>query len=292
MRLLLAAALVLGWTAPALADDAAKQPPVLAPAARIAVVIELAVNVEPSRADEIGAALADALNRELVVDAFGGADVSRTLPDDGLPEECLAHAECVNDVASRLDAQQLLFLVVVQVGDDVQVDCSWVDLATGVVSARPRVVLGSDARAVSVFADAATRFLPDAEARGPNTIVIPGGGDPVVIAGDGRHMTMPAWITTGVTGAALIAGGILGISARATYERCDDLAGGCSDEELDGMSHRALAADVCFGVALGAAITTVVLYLRSDRDDDAPAEHALRVTPTPTGAVLGFGGSF
>jgi len=286
MRLLAAAALLLVTARAAHAQDEV-------PAPRIAVVIELAVNVEPARADELGAALADALNRELKVDAFGGTDVSRTLPEGGLPDECLARAECINDVAGRLDAEQLLFLVVVQVGSDVQVDCSWVDLTTGVVSARPRVVLGSDARAVSVFADAASRYLPDAEARGPSTIVVGGGGGPSVSAGEGRHMTQPAWVFTGVGGAALLGGGILAVSARATYERCDDLAGGCSDATLDSMARRALIADVAFVAALGCAITTVVLYLRSNSHEDAADEHAgVRVTPIDRGALVGLSGRF
>jgi hypothetical protein len=284
MRLVLAVAFLLLLAGPARAGDAPR------PAPRIAVVIELAVNVEASRADAIGAALADALNRELEVDAFGGADVSRTLPEDGLPDECLAHADCINDVANRLDAEQLLFLVVLGVGDDVQVDCSWVDLATGVVSARPRVVLGSDARAVSVFADAATRFLPDAKKREGNTIIV---GPGPAASGGGHHMTAPAWITTSVAVAGLIAGGILAVSARATYERCDNLDGGCTDDVLDGLAHRDLAADVSFGVALGAAIATVVLYLRSDSSAATPDEHTgLLVTPTGDGAAVGFAGRF
>jgi hypothetical protein len=296
MRLL--AVLLVLLTAPAAFADEAKQAPPpeevpAEPAPRIAVVIELAVNVDAARADELGAALADALNRELVVDAFGGTDVSRTLPEGGLPEECLGRPECVNDVAARLDAEQLLFLVVVQVGADVQVDCSWVDLATGVVSARPRVVLGSDARAVSVFAKAATRFLPDAEKRGPNTIVIGGGGGPIVPRGEGRHMTLTSWIFTGVGGAALIAGGILAVSARSSYERCDNLAGGCSDNTIDGIGHRSLAADISVAAALGCAVTTVILYLRSDTSASKPDEHAgLVVSPADRGALVGLSGQF
>lgn len=269
----LAVVFVMLLASSARADDAAP---------RIAVVIELAVNVDPARADELGAALADALNRELEVDAFGGTDVSRTLPEGGLPDECLARAECVNDVASRLDAEQLLFLVLIQVGADVQVDASWVDRASGAVSARPRVVLASDARAVSVFADNAKRYLPDAKPRS-NTIIVESNGKTV---DGGRRMTTPAWITLGVAGAGAIAGSILAVSARKTYDDCDSKAGGCSDKKLDGLKTRALLADVSFVVAACAAITTAILYLRSDSTVTlSPAEQG-------TGAVIGYAGHF
>jgi hypothetical protein len=285
--LLLVLGIGLLAAAPARADTPPRPP-------RVGIVIELAVNVEPDRADAIAGALADALNRELEVDAFGGADVTRQLPAGGLPEECLARSECVADVAERLDAEQLLFLVVVQVGADTQVDASWVDVASGAVTSRPRVLLPSDATAVSVFAARAQRYLPDAKERTrEKTIIVrevPGATGPTTTP---RRMTVPAWITAGTSGVALGAGVILGLGVRSTYRRCDrsaeDDGVGCSDDELDGLERRALLADLSFGVAAGAAIATLVLYLRSGGDPvEAPAP--VQVTPAPGGAVLGVAG--
>lgn len=277
---------LVATAAPARADEAPPRPP------RVGIVIELAVNVEPDRADSIALALADALNRELHVDAFGGGDVTRQLPPDGLPEECLARPECIADVSERLDAEQLIFLVVVQVGQDTQVDASWVDVASGKVTSRPRVLLPSDASSVSVFAAQAQRYLPDARTRKTETIVVREGGGPILLGPTTtpRAMTAPAWIAAGTGGAALAAGAILGLSARSTYRRCDRAEGGCSDGELDGLERRALFADISFGVAAGAAIATVVLYLRSGGDPIEAQPAPVQVTPTRGGATIGVSG--
>lgn len=284
--ILLALLVGLAAIAPAHAEDARPTPP------RVGIVIELAVNVEPDRADAIAMALADGLNRELHVDAFGGVDVTRQLPPEGLAEECLARLECVADVAARLDAEQLIFLVLVQVGADTQVEASWVDVATGKVSSRPRVLLPTDASAVSVFAAQAQRYLPEAKPRKAETIVVHDGAGTIVIGPTTtpREMTLPAWITAGTTGVALTAGAILGISARSKYKHCDTVAGGCSDGELDGLERRALFADISFGVAAGAAVATIVLYLRSGGDPIETQPVPVQVAPTTGGAVIGISG--
>jgi hypothetical protein len=276
---------------PARADTPAQGAPAVPPP-RVGIVIELAVNVEPDRADSIALALADALNRELHVDAFGGGDVTRQLPAEGLPEECLARPECIVDVAGRLDAEQLIFLVVVQVGADTQVDASWVEVSTGKVTSRPRVLLPTDASSVSVFAAQAQRYLPDARPRKAETIVVREGGNTYVVGPTTtpRKMTTPAWITAGASGVALTAGVILGVSARSKYKHCDTVAGGCSDGELDSVERRALLADVSFGVAAGAAIATVVLYLRSGGDPIEAQPAPVQVSPTTGGAMVGISG--
>lgn len=263
--------------APAAAEEAAR--PV-----RVGVVVELAVNVEAARADAIGAALADALNRELRVDAFGGGDVARQLPPEGLPEECIGKPACVRDVGARLDAEQLLFLVLVSVGDDVQVDASWVEIASERVTARPRVILPSDASAVSVFANHARQYLPDAPLRRTETVIIR--ERPVVApTGPAHEMTVPAWIALGTGVVALGTGAVLGVQTRGEYKDCERAQDpGCTADQRDAIARRALYTDVAFGVAAAAAITTVVLYFTSDAGE-------VGVAPAPGGgAVVGVSG--
>jgi hypothetical protein len=281
------AAVVAAFVVPA--APARAQAPERAP--RVGVVIELAVDVEPARADSIGAALADGLNRELKVDAFGGEEVSRRLPPEGLPDECLAQSACVKDVAGRVDADQLIFLVVVQLGADVQVDASWVDVASGAVSARPRVILKADANAVTVFADAAERYLPEAKPRKTETIIIPGGGGGP--GGPDHHMTTASWITGGVAVAALGGATVLGLTVRSRFDKCqrfadnDDDLDDCTPSELDAIESRALISDLTLGVGIAAVLTTAILYWRSDGDGEGTA---VGVAPTAGGAVLGVSG--
>nr|MBA3820409.1 hypothetical protein [Deltaproteobacteria bacterium] len=91
---------------------------------KVAVVPGLAVNVETARVDAIGQDLADALATELDVDAIGGLEVRRRLPAEGLAADCMTTPSCVSDVATRLGASQLLFVVMVDTGGgtSVQID--------------------------------------------------------------------------------------------------------------------------------------------------------------------------
>jgi hypothetical protein len=271
MRLSIAlASAALGVVLPQVA--AAETPP------RVAVIPQLAVNVDERRVQALGEELAETLHHRLVVDAIGGIDVARRLPEDGLPDDCLVQPKCVADLGVRLDADQLIFVVLVQVGQDIQIDATWVDVASGRSVARPRLVLAAEARAGTVFGEAATRLLPDAEVRS-RTVVVQTGRGP-------RRMTTPAWITGGV-GALFLATSVgLAISTRSTYQRCED-SQACSQSELDGMERRALFADLSFGVALGAGVATGVLWWLS-----GDGENAIGVTPTADGAGVTWGGRF
>jgi hypothetical protein len=242
---------------------------------RVGVVVELTVNVTAERSEALGAALADALHRELEVDAVGGGDVSRRLPERGVPDECVATPGCVADLARRLDVDEILFLAVVQVGPDIHIDSSWVSVATGEVLSRPRVELLADARAGEVFSAAATRLLPHARKRPLATVIVPMGP-----TGPQRSFTKGVWIAGGV---ALAAGGgatMLGLSARARYRTCERETD-CTRGDRDEIGRRALYADILIGTAVAATATAVVLYMRS-----APEERATVTSPPgPTTAV-------
>ena len=246
---------------------------------RVAVVPQLAVNVDEHRAQALTAELAQALHDHLVVDAIGGADVVRRLPADGLAEDCVAQKACIADVARRLDADQLLFVVMVEVGEDIQIDVTWVDGASGRSVSRPRLLLEADARAGTVFGEAASRLLPDAEVR-RDTLLVAG-----TTVREPRHMTAPVWIAAGAGVAFLGAGIGLGLSARSTYQRCEP-PGTCSDGELDGLATRALFADVGFGLAVGAAVTSAILWYRSG------GEVPVQLKAGPDGAGVSWGGHF
>src|SRR5262245_51962671 len=106
---------------------------------KVGVVPGIAVNLDAARVDALSQDLAEALSTELDVDAIGGLEVRRRLPITGLPPDCVANQACIADVAKRLDAQQLLFVVMVDTGSNgaIQVDSTWVDPAAHKSSARP-----------------------------------------------------------------------------------------------------------------------------------------------------------
>src|ERR1700742_975766 len=104
-----------------------------APKLRVAVVPGIAGNLDAARVDGLSQDLAEALDAELDVDAVGALEVRRLLPADGLPPDCVTTPSCTADVAKRTNAQQLLFVVMVDSGSggSIQVDATWVDPATG-----------------------------------------------------------------------------------------------------------------------------------------------------------------
>ena len=104
---------------------------------RVGVIPSVEVNVDARRAEALTGTMADALRDKLVIDAIGGADVIRRLPDAGLPDDCVAQPACISQIGARLEVDELLFLVIVQVGHTIQIDATWADVATGKTVARP-----------------------------------------------------------------------------------------------------------------------------------------------------------
>lgn len=253
---------------------------------RVGVVTALAVNVSADEAAAVADAMGAALADELVVDVIAGSDAARRLPPAGLPDECVAQPDCIADVAARLAADQLLLLVVVRVGDAIQVDTTWVEVATGRSASRTAVALGPDDEPRAVFAARATQLLPgvreraDAPAPGPGSTTLNFNAAPTVtVIDEPRRITTGVWIAGGVAGAALVGGTVFGFSAwskhREAEKACPD---GCAPgdpgrSQLDDVDDTALVADLFFGVAVGAGVTAAVLYLTSggERSVSSPA---------------------
>lgn len=284
MRLaLITCACILAATARRAAADDDKVP-------RVGIVISVTVNIDSAPADDIGAQLAAALVKRLKVDAIGGAEVTRRLPDGGLADECVSTPACIADLGHRLDADQLLFLVVVRVGTDVQVDATWVDVASGKQAARPRVLLKDTHKATDAFVTEAERFLPDAEVRSSSTT-----NQTVIVNGAAeRHRPIKptVWVAAGVGVVALGAGVVLGLQAKSKYDNCNHPEGPtfCTDDQIDAIDKRALYADISLGVGVAAAVAAVTLYFTTPVEVTTPVTPS--VEPVPGGAVLSFAGSF
>src|SRR5579883_2872654 len=97
------------------ADQPASAASAHAPRIKVAIIPGIAVNLDSSRVDALGQSMAEALAQELDVDVVGGLDVRRALPAD-LPADCVTTPSCVTTVASRTGTQQLLFVVMVDIG--------------------------------------------------------------------------------------------------------------------------------------------------------------------------------
>lgn len=255
---------------------------------RVAVIPGIAVNLDAARVDALSQELADALERELDIDAIGGLEVRRRLPPDGLPPDCIAVPACVADVAARVGAPQLLFVVMVDTGTGhtIQVDATWLEPASGKIASRPAIDLASLTDAHARFAAAATQLLPDAPRRPTPKL----GGGPIGTLAPAvpRHFTTPAKITAGVSVVGLGVGIAMGLRARSKYEDCDADPFACTTGERDAIRTTSLVADAGFVVGLGCAIATTVLFVTSARD----AHLVVAPSAEGTGGAVTFFGRF
>jgi hypothetical protein len=255
---------------------------------KVAVVPGIAVNLDAARVDALSQDLAEALRTELDVDAIGGLEVRRQLPAQGLPPDCVANQVCVADVARRLSAQQLLFVVMVDTGTGgaIQVDSTWVDPAAHKTASRPAIDIAAIGDAKSRFASAAQQLLPDAPVRPrPSPGNLGRMSTPIP-----RHLTVPSYLTAGATAVGLGVGITLGLSARGKYKDCEDSAVhagvDCPTERTDSIRTVALLADFGWLVAVGGTVATALLYANSGE-----ASHLI-VEPTPGGVAVTAVGRF
>jgi hypothetical protein len=258
---------------------------------RVAVVPTVAVNLDPTRVDALAQDLADALAAELVIDAVGGIEVRRQIRSD-LPADCASQPACAKEVATATNAQQILFVVFVDTGNNggAQIDATWVDPATGHSAARPGVSLTStaDADAKAKFREAAASLLPEAPVRPKPKAQGAVSIDGKLIGGVARHVTTPAMITAGVAVVGVGASIAFGLSTRSKYNSCQADPVGCTQSQHDTISHYALLTDVSWIVAAAAVIGTGVFYATSGEAPHiiaAPAESG-------TGATVSWSGRF
>jgi hypothetical protein len=252
---------------------------------KVAVVPGIAVNLDAARVDALSQELATALEAELDIDAIGGLEVRRQLPPDGIPPDCIATPACVADVAKRVGAPQLLFVVMVDTGTGgaIQVDTTWIEPGTGKSASRPAIDIASITDAHARFVDAAKLLLPDAPVRPkPKT----GGPIGTMVPAVPRHFTTPAKITAVASAVGFGLGISMGLRARSKYNTCDDKGFMCTDSERDSIRSTSIVADAGYAIGIGCAIATTVLFVTSAKDSH------LVVTPTPEtggGAVTYFG---
>ena len=250
---------------------------------KVAVVPVITVNLETARVDALAQDLAEALRTELDVDAVGGVEVRRKLPPRGLNPDCVASEACIADIAGRLGAQQILFLVMIDTGASgaIQVDTTWVDPAAHKSASRPAIDIAALADATGRFAAAAQQLLPDAPVRArPQSRMseeIP------------RHLATPSYLTAVGTAVGLGTGVTFGLITRSRYADCETQAHNgtaCSQSRKDTIRRLALLADAGWVVAIGGTVATAVLYATSGE-----SSHVI-VEPIPGGAQVSAVGSF
>lgn len=125
--------------------------------------------------------------------------------------------------------------------------------------------------------------IPDAP---PPAETLPALPDVQIQASTTSHGKLPIWIATGVAGAGLLTGAILGGMALGQK---GDFDAKPSEKTADKGERLALFADVGFGIAAAAGITAIVLYVTRDKDAEKK-EQAWSVKPNLAKTNLGLTG--
>lgn len=262
---------------------------------RVGVVVTTVVNLSDKQARDISAALGEVLHERLVVDVIAGAEAERRLPAGGVPAGCVADTDCRQDLGRRLDAEELLMLVVVGAGPRIKIDPTHVHVASGRITSRPAIELPPDSDARALLAEAAPTLLPhldtrEQERRGPDVVV-------VTASGQGERRLRPSTlIVAGVSAGALIGASVFALSSRRKFDTLDEdgcRTEPCSKRDIDSLRRDALLADVFFGVAAVSAGAALTMYLLDDGDPvAAPAAPSVSVGPGPGTLGLSVGGVF
>ena len=196
--------------------------------------------------------------------------------------DCPSIPSCVADVARGLGATQLLFVVMVDATGSgaVQIDSTWVDVATGHSASRPVIDLPS-IEVHQRLVDAARSLVPDAPVRPPKPVASAGAMSPEIP----RHFTPTTYAIAGGAAVGLGFGVGFGLAARSKYNACDR-PGACDQSARDAIRTRTIIADIGFVVAATGAIATTILYASSGK------ESRWVVSPTPGGVALAATGRF
>lgn len=279
---------------------------------RVAIVVHPVVNVPDAESKAIAGELAAAMRKRYDAEIKAGDAVRTKLPAN-LPEACVSDPACVGQVGDRVAADQLLFVVLIKVGDEIQMDATWADIQSGRNFPRDTVQLpAAPAERSRVIAEIAPTMLPRGEVP-----VLGGAGRvdgkpetktetkaetrlPPSTPADAwpteeRDVNLPAWISAGLSAASLGVGVALVLGGLADYEAqvstgCPNQAepAGSCVELVDRFGARSTAANLLLVGSALAAATSIALFAADAADDGTTAA----VTVSPDGVGLAWGGRF
>ena len=260
---------------------------------RVGIIVVAAINLPEADAVAYAEQLGEVLEVALTVDAIAGSEASGKLRSP-VTETCVSNRSCIDEVGSQLDVRSILFLTIVRIGTQIQINVVSARTQSGATEPREPIEFAEDSDSTAAFKQAASKLVPEARPR-PEPKVGPeppdgngngNGQDPTTpTGGRGRHMTVASWVAGGVGAAALVTGLGFGVAALRLHGKLDDQCNGkiCTDAQADRIADRKKyinTADVFLGVAAAAGLTAGLLYAFSGQDGDT---RAVGVTATPGG---------
>lgn len=292
--------------ATALVATLAATPAAAAP--RLAIIDGVRVNLAADDADALAVALGAALEAALDLEVIAGPPVRQRLGDRAVAADCASRGTCLADLAAALEVDQILFLVVVGVGDGLRIEATWLDAASRErLELAPLLLDRTDDRAAR-FALEAPHLLPRAAPRpvaaddppfdhhaAATVRVVPPPRPPAAPPRPRRRGGRARTIGLVVGGVGLaLGGGSLAFALRARGH-ADDLearfaSGGTWDQaaiDLEDAHHRDRTLALALGATAGVAVITgVALIVLGGPEPAAEPRVALGAVPTTGGALL------
>tara|TARA_R110002096_G_scaffold44526_13_gene120537 strand:+ start:126995 stop:127888 length:894 start_codon:yes stop_codon:yes gene_type:complete len=265
---------------------------------KVGVTVSAVINAESSVGIKVSAALGKALGETLNVTVLAGADAQARLPEAARSETCLGESSCLVSAGKALEVDQLLMLIIVGVGDELKVEATWVDVASGETALRPGITTGETPSAMrAAFTANAQELLPGVAERTTNTTTSPTITTPldttVTPGTEPVRDPKPKGDEGNGTAKVLMYGGgaLLGVGAGYFFYQLAATCDGSLDCPEDNYSK---GRDVAFDVVgvVGAVALSAGLFMHLTADDKEAA-------PGPVGLNIGsdsfrvsYGGNF
>ncbi len=270
---------------------------------KIGVAVSAVINMSPSAGTTVSRNLGLAIQESIAVQSVVyGRESQALLPRSARDESCLGDTVCLIAAGRALMVDQLLMLIIVDIGENYKVEATWVDVSTGQTALRPPLDIPKEASLMSRSFQANIKtLLPNAQPRQvevapPKDIhVTP---PPQEIPGNtNTSYTQTPTITPTLskrhwtpTSKLLFYGGLVGTTLAISYGgyRYLDCKGSKTGEKCSTNEGADKFVDVVGFTSGAVAATGLLLYYFSEDKEKAPV--ALDLTSTSAG--LTYQGAF
>ena len=134
-----------------------------APKLKVGITVAATINGPESLGVQVSEALGASLLERFDIEVVAGANAQATLPAIARSEQCLGDSACLVEAGKALGVDELLMLIVVDVGDQVKVEATWVEVSTGKTALRTAIDAHQAAELMAKdFEAQAKLILPDA----------------------------------------------------------------------------------------------------------------------------------
>ncbi len=267
---------------------------------KIGVAVSAVINGSPGTGPEVSEALGAAIAAVLKAEVVAGTESQNLLPESARSETCLGDSDCLVAAGKAMGVDELLMLIIIDSAEEVKIEATWVDVASGKTALRPSISASksSDSMAEQFAANAAS-LLPGIESRSPvvdeepdpNAPVDPvdpidssvsGNNQPGVSTAGGHYMSPLA--------TKLLIGGGIGIVAGLGYGvyRYSDCESSFNSCEPGGGAVEVVADVAAIGgaIAVGLALR---MYFTSDSTEEAPP---ISLSVSDEAVAFSLGGQF